>query len=158
MNHAGRVAVCLAFLGLASIMAAPALASAGPAAGVAPHHATTAPVFIHFKPKSATGTQGGSVSVTAIVHNNGSFAFTATSCILSYRMGTSGAWTKAGSCLTASLFPHKFSAHSRQKFPISQKVASTFPTGVYEWKIVAVGTYHGATDDSHAGALRVTIT
>jgi hypothetical protein len=117
-----------------------------------------APVYIHFKPKSASGVQGGTVTVGAVVKNNGSFDFVATSCILWYRLGTSGAWTKAGVCLNPADFPFTFPAHSKTTFSASQTVAMNFPTGVYEWKIVAVGTYHGATEKSHAGKLKVTIT
>jgi hypothetical protein len=117
-----------------------------------------APVYIHFKSKHLTGQQGGTVSGSAIVKDSGSYAFTATSCQLWYRTGTSGAWTKSGSCLSPSVFPHTFNAHSKTKFSGSQKVSSTFPTGTYEWKFALIGTYNGVTEESHSGVLTVTIT
>jgi hypothetical protein len=120
--------------------------------------AGSVPVSIHFKPHMASGVQGGTVTVHAVVHDNGSFAFVAKSCILWYRIGTTGAWTKAVGCLNPSAFPHTFSAHSKSKFSDTQKVSMTFPTGTYQWKIELVGTYNGHAAHSHTGILSVTIT
>lgn len=134
------------------------------AAGVQPQSAqiapaiAKAPLYIHFKPKDVTGTQGGSVTVNAVVKNRGTFAFIATSCILWYRLGSSGAWTKARTCLSSGDFPVTFPAGSTTKFSATQRVSLTFPTGVYEWKIVAIGTYNGVSSESHTGKLVVTIT
>jgi hypothetical protein len=116
-----------------------------------------APVYIHFKPKHAYGIEGGSVTVTGIAKNNGSFAFTATKCILWYRLGTSGAWTQAGVCFNPADFPITFPAHSKTTYTATQQVASNFGTGTFQWKIEAIGTYDGAAAKSHAGKLTVTI-
>ncbi|HEV2317563.1 MAG TPA: hypothetical protein VGV89_08335 [Thermoplasmata archaeon] len=162
MSRTRRVLVALPLLIALIGLAAPALAAATPSTSA--HHATAptlpkyAPVYIHFKPRNATGTPGGSVTVTGIVWNNGSYAYTATGCTLWYRLGSSGTWTKAAACLTSSLFPHTFASHSKTRFSGSQKVASNFPTGVYEWKIQGTGTYNSHTLDSHPGILKVTIT
>jgi hypothetical protein len=157
MGTAARRATGAALVGLLALMLIPAIASASLPSSAPAHSSTTAPVFIHFKPKSASGVQGGTVSVTIIVHNNGSSSFNATSCSLWYRFGVSGAWT-AGKCGSSASFPDVLKAHSHQKFKESQKVSSTFPTGTYEWKIQVTGTYHGRTENSHPGILKVTIT
>ena len=117
-----------------------------------------APVSIHFKPKSVSGVQGGSVTVHATVKNAGAFDFVATGCELWYRLGTSGGWSKAGVCLKQSDFPITFSADSKTRFSATQSISQTFPTGVYQWKIELVGTYNGAASVSHPGTLTVTIT
>ena len=117
-----------------------------------------APVYVHFKPRDVSGVQGGTVTVHATVKNKGSFDYVATSCTLWYRLGTSGAWTKAGVCLNPSDFPVTFAAGSTAHFSTSQKVSDTFPTGTYEWKIELHGTYNGVAMNSHLGKLIVTIT
>ena len=156
----GFVALALAALviGLAVPAAASGLVPSENYATSVAHAVKTAPVSIHFKPKSITAAPGSTVTVRASVHNTGSFAFVATSCELWYRIGGSGSWIHAASCLKASDFPHTFSAHSKQKFSGSEKVSLTFPAGVYQWKILVVGTYNGVTEDSHSGTISVTIT
>jgi hypothetical protein len=161
MSTVRKVLVVLPLFAALFALAAPAVALTPSAVGSS--HAGTlsasslAPVYIHFKPRSVVGYQGGTVTVTGVVWNNGSSPYTATSCILWYRLGTSGTWTKAGSCLSSALFPHTFSAHSKTKVSGSQKVASNFPTGTYQWKIQLVGTYNNHAADSHPGKLSVTI-
>jgi hypothetical protein len=162
MTHAGRLAA-LALMSAAIFALLLPSATAGfvvPAAhsGIGPLVTPTAPVFIHFKPKSVTGTQGGGVTVHALVNNSGAHTFDALSCNLWYRLGSSGAWTKAGVCLSSSAFPHAFPAHTVSNFTVSQHVSMTFPTGLYEWKIQLLGTYHGTAEKSHPGTIKVTIT
>lgn len=164
-----RVAVVFAILALVISAAVPVIFAAGgvqlssvssfPAVqGNARPAITTAPVSIHFKLKATSGFQGGSVTVSATVKNTGGFDFVATSCNLWYRLGTSGAWTKAGVCLNPSDFPFTFPASSNTKFSASQSVSQTFPTGTYQWKIQLLGTYNGIISKSHSGKITVTIT
>jgi len=155
---AGVLVSLIALLGVAAVASASSATSAGALPGSPAAASALAPVYIHFSPKSTSSAPGGTVHITAVVNDKGSHSYVATSCILWYRIGTSGSWTKAGSCLKPSDFPHTFSAHSKTKFAFSQHVSKTFPAGTYEWKIVAVGTYNGVTEDSHAGYLTVTIT
>jgi hypothetical protein len=158
VNAAVPMLVILALLVLSALPVVPAFAAVQPQSSQSPTALSKAPVYIHFKPKDATGTQGGSVTVGVVVKNSGTFAFTATSCILWYRLGTSGAWTKAGTCLTSGDFPITFNAGTESKFGATQSISSKFPTGVYEWKIVLIGTYNGLSSESHTGKLTVTIT
>jgi hypothetical protein len=145
-------------LGISLAVGASATPISGVHPGVTASSLTTAPVYIHFKPKSVTAPQGGKVTIKGVVENKGGFSFVATSCILWFRLGTSGSWTRAGVCLNPTDFPVTFAAHSNTSASETQKVSKTFPTGVYEWKIELIGTYHGANEKSHLGKLKVTIT
>ncbi|MCI4368648.1 MAG: hypothetical protein L3K09_03700 [Thermoplasmata archaeon] len=162
MKHLGRAVVGLSLIALVVGLAAPVSASLGAGSGahaaVATPALVKAPVYIHFSPKNASGAQGGSVSATAVIKNTGSHTFTATSCKLWYRLGTSGAWTKAASCLTSAYFPSSFAAHKTTKVSGTQAISLTFPTGTYGWKLVLIGTYNGVSEQSHPGILTVTIT
>lgn len=158
----GVAVLSIAVLLVALATAAPAAASGSPSSevpsAVAAHAASLAPVFVHFKPNHVSAAQGGTVSFTAIVHDNGTHSYTATSCKLWFRYGSSGAWTLLHKCLSPSYFPANFTAHSKTKFTASVHVSSTFPTGTYQWKLVLLGTYHGVSESSHPGILSVTIT
>jgi len=154
----GVLASLIALVSVSSIAGASAPA---PLAGVpvAPSASSSlAPVVIHFTPKSISGAPGTTIRIAAFVKDKGAYNFVATSCILWIRLGTSGAWTKSGTCLKSSDFPHTFSAHSKTKFSASAKIGKTAPAGTYEWKIELVGTYNGVTEDSHSGTFTLTIT
>jgi hypothetical protein len=158
----GKAILLLPLLALVIGLAVPAAAastapSGTSSASLATTH-TMAPVFVHFTAKHLSGVPGGTVSGTVTVKNNGGYAFDATSCILWFRAGTSGSWTKSGGCLSPSAFPVTFNAHSKTKFSGTQHVSATFPTGTCEWKFALVGGYNGVTDRSHSGTVSVTIT
>jgi hypothetical protein len=160
----GGAVVSLAVLALVLGLAVPAAAAVPPAsgagvpAGLLSHAPATAPVFVHFKPKSISAAQNTTITLSAVVKDNGTRSYTATACKLWYRHGTSGAWTLSSSCLSSSYFPHTFSAHSKTKFSGHQHVSATFPTGTYQWKLELLGTYHGVSEPSHSGILTVAIT
>jgi hypothetical protein len=119
-----------------------------------------APVYGHFKPKSITvSCTSCEVTVTALVKNNGTFNFVATSCELWYRYDTtSGPWTKAVTCLTSTDFPVTFAAHSKTTFTGHQNIGSNPNAGTYQWKIVGIGTYNNKSSKTHAAKITVIVT
>jgi hypothetical protein len=107
---------------------------------------TTAPVYIHFKPKTITiSCTNCDIKITAIAKNKGNFSATATSC----EFWVDGVKQK-GCPLPSSDFPFTLAGGAKVTVSWSQHIGN-LPTGTYKWKIIFLGTYNGVSAKSHAG-------
>jgi hypothetical protein len=158
-----RAALALATLAIVSgiaLVATPALGASplgpGPAGASPLLNSITAPVYISFPTSAFIGHPGGHVVVSGNVTNKGTLKFVASSCDFWYRTG-GGAWTKGSNCFKG-YFPLTFDPGTVFTVHVAQKVSSTFPTGIYQWKIVLFGKYGKSAEQSHDGLLTVDIT
>lgn len=111
----------------------------------------TAPVSVHFKPKSITvSCTDCSFSLKVIVKNKGSDSATATSCEYWFN----GVLQKG--CPLTDL-PITILPHSKTVFNWSLKVGN-LTAGTYSWKFIFLGTYNGIASKTHPATFTLIVT
>lgn len=102
----------------------------------------TAPVYVHFKPKSVKiSCIDCSIKITVIAKNKGSSSAEATSCQYWFD------GTLEPGCPLSNL-PITIAPNAKETFSWTQKIGN-LTAGTYSWKFVFLGTYNGVSSKSH---------